>query len=235
MPKKHFMQHPGAVRIADLDRVASASCRRRRRRPSTEVAVLSLGAIIYCRSVQVGGDKMDESIIVYIRRNIILLSARGRVMEIRGRDPMDGVPKEIVISEPQIAEALPNRSARSSSRSKSRSIRKARLAPAFSADFLDRAPLGRGRPTARRRRSEGWQAAAVVNLACGPRSSLQAGYLGALPASVGHRFIAGSPPLWCGGRLARNIDRCPPAFKTALASHIGQSVHRLEEGRRWRS
>src|SRR5258708_6172969 len=40
---------------------------------TTEVAVLSLGGIVYPRSVRVGGDKMDEAIIAYIRRNHNLL------------------------------------------------------------------------------------------------------------------------------------------------------------------
>jgi rod shape-determining protein MreB len=40
---------------------------------TTEVAVLSLGGIVYSRSVRVGGDKMDEAIIAYIRRNHNLL------------------------------------------------------------------------------------------------------------------------------------------------------------------
>ena len=93
---------------------------------TTEVAVLSLGGIVYCRSVRVGGDKMDEAIIAYIRRNHNLLvgessaerikkeigsacmpeDGEGRVMEIKGRDLMNGVPKEIVISERQISESL---------------------------------------------------------------------------------------------------------------------------------
>ena len=93
---------------------------------TTEVAVLSLGGIVYCRSVRMGGDKMDEAIIAYIRRNHNLLvgessaerikkeigsacmpeDGEGRVMEIRGRDLMNGVPKEIVLSERQISESL---------------------------------------------------------------------------------------------------------------------------------
>jgi len=93
---------------------------------TTEVAVLSLGGIVYSRSVRVGGDKMDEAIIAYIRRNHNLLvgegsAARikeeigsacppddgdGQTMEIKGRDLMNGVPKELVISERQIAESL---------------------------------------------------------------------------------------------------------------------------------
>jgi rod shape-determining protein MreB len=93
---------------------------------TTEVAVLSLGGIVYARSVRVGGDKMDEAIISYIRRNFNLLvgessaerikkeigtacapeDGEGRTMEIKGRDLMNGVPKELVVSQRQIAEAL---------------------------------------------------------------------------------------------------------------------------------
>jgi rod shape-determining protein MreB and related proteins len=93
---------------------------------TTEVAVLSLGGIVYARSIRVGGNKMDEAIISYIRRNHNLLigestaerikkdigsaclpeDGNGRVMEIKGRDLMNGVPKEIVISQRQVAESL---------------------------------------------------------------------------------------------------------------------------------
>jgi rod shape-determining protein MreB len=93
---------------------------------TTEVAVLSLGGIVYSRSVRVGGDKMDEAIIAYIRRNHNLLIGEssaeriktevgsacppadgdGKVLQIKGRDLMHGVPREIVITERQIAESL---------------------------------------------------------------------------------------------------------------------------------
>lgn len=93
---------------------------------TTEVAVLSLGGIVYSRSVRVGGDRMNEAIIAYIRRNHNLLvgersaerikedigsacppeEGEGRSMEIKGRDLMNGVPKELVITERQIAESL---------------------------------------------------------------------------------------------------------------------------------
>ncbi len=93
---------------------------------TTEVAVLSLGGIVYARSVRVGGDKMDEAVIAYIRRNHNLLigegsaerikeeigsacppeDGEGATMEIKGRDLMNGVPKELVISERQISESL---------------------------------------------------------------------------------------------------------------------------------
>jgi MreB/Mrl family cell shape determining protein len=57
---------------------------------TTEVAVISLGGIVYARSVRVGGDKMDEAIISYIRRHFNLLigesSAERIKMEGRGAD-----------------------------------------------------------------------------------------------------------------------------------------------------
>jgi rod shape-determining protein MreB len=93
---------------------------------TTEVGVLSLGGVVYARSVRVGGDKMDEAIIGYIRRNHNLLVGEGsaerikkeigsacppedgdgRVMAIKGRDLINGVPKELVITERQIAESI---------------------------------------------------------------------------------------------------------------------------------
>lgn len=93
---------------------------------TSEVAVLSLGGIVYASSVRVGGDKMDEAIINYIRRNHSLLIGEtsaerikksigtacapedgvGETLNIRGRDLLNGVPKEIIIDQRQIAEAL---------------------------------------------------------------------------------------------------------------------------------
>jgi rod shape-determining protein MreB len=93
---------------------------------TTEVAVISLGGIVYARSVRVGGDKMDEAIIAYIRRvhNLLIgestaerikkeigsacppADGEGRQLHIKGRDLMNGVPKESVITERQVAESL---------------------------------------------------------------------------------------------------------------------------------
>lgn len=93
---------------------------------TTEVAVLSLGGIVYARSVRVGGDMMDDAIISYIRRHHNLLIGEataekikkqigaacapqdgdGRSMEIKGRDLINGVPKEITLYERQVAESL---------------------------------------------------------------------------------------------------------------------------------
>ncbi len=94
---------------------------------TTEVAVISLGGIVYSRSVRVGGDKMDEAIISYIRRNHNLLIGEssaerikmdvgaataadeeedGPYCEVKGRDLMNGVPREVIVSQRQIAESL---------------------------------------------------------------------------------------------------------------------------------
>ena len=93
---------------------------------TTEVAVISLKGVVYARSVRVGGDKMDDAIISYIRRTHNLLigessaekvkkqigaacppeKGEGRKMEIKGRDLINGVPKEVPITEKQVAEAL---------------------------------------------------------------------------------------------------------------------------------
>ena len=93
---------------------------------TTEVAVLSLRGLAYTTSVRVGGDKMDEAISSYVRRNHNLLigeataerikkemgiakmpaDGRGQTIHIKGRDLVNGVPKEITINQAQVAEAL---------------------------------------------------------------------------------------------------------------------------------
>ena len=93
---------------------------------TTEVAVLSLRGLAYTTSVRTGGDKMDEAIVSYVRRHHNLLigeataerikkdfgTARapadgiGHTIHIKGRDLVNGVPKEISINQGQIAEAL---------------------------------------------------------------------------------------------------------------------------------
>ncbi|WP_167072589.1 rod shape-determining protein [Sphingomonas vulcanisoli] len=93
---------------------------------TTEVAVLSLRGLAYTTSVRVGGDKMDEAIGSYVRRNHNLLIGEataerikqqhgiakmpadgvGERIHIKGRDLVNGVPKEIEITQAQIAEAL---------------------------------------------------------------------------------------------------------------------------------
>jgi rod shape-determining protein MreB len=93
---------------------------------TTEVGVISLQGLAFCRSARVGGDRMDEAISSYVRRNYNLLIGEGTAervkMEIgsalrpgdgtglttrvRGRDVSRGVPAEIILTEAQVAEAL---------------------------------------------------------------------------------------------------------------------------------
>lgn len=122
---------------------------------TTEVAVISLGGIVYARSVRVGGDKMDDAIISYIRRNHNLLVGEssaerikkeigsacppevgeGRSVEIRGRDLMNGVPKEIIVTERQIAEGLADPVAQIVEAVK---VALENTAPELAADIVDR-------------------------------------------------------------------------------------------------
>ena len=93
---------------------------------TTEVAVMSLGDIVYAQSVRVGGDRMDDALINFLRRNMNILigestaerikttigsarmpdDGRGTSMRIRGRDLLNGVPKETEINQAHVAEAL---------------------------------------------------------------------------------------------------------------------------------
>lgn len=93
---------------------------------TTEVAIMSLGNIIYAHSVRIGGDKFDDALINYMRRTHNLLigestaerikreigtaqkpqGSSGLKEAVRGRDLVNGVPKEIIITQAQIAEAL---------------------------------------------------------------------------------------------------------------------------------
>ena len=93
---------------------------------TTEVAVLSLRGLAYTTSVRTGGDKMDEAIVSYVRRHHNLLIGEataerikkelgcakppvdgiGKTVHIKGRDLVNGVPKEIQINQGHIAEAL---------------------------------------------------------------------------------------------------------------------------------
>jgi rod shape-determining protein MreB len=121
---------------------------------TTEVAVLSLRGLAYTTSVRVGGDKMDEAISSYVRRNHNLLIGEataerikkqvgvakpppngedGEIVHIKGRDLVNGVPKEITINQRQIAERCRSRSARSSRACASRS----RTRAGTGADIVD--------------------------------------------------------------------------------------------------
>ena len=92
---------------------------------TTEVAVISLGGIVYSRSIKVGGDHMDDAIIEHMRREHDLLigprtaeavkielgnaggsSSEVREMEVRGRDLVRGYPKRLIVQSDEIKAAL---------------------------------------------------------------------------------------------------------------------------------
>jgi rod shape-determining protein MreB len=91
---------------------------------TTEVAVISLGGIVYSRSVRVAGDKFDDSIVNYIKRKYSLLIGERtaeqiklsigcaypfeeeRAFEVKGRDLISGAPKTIELNSEEIRDAL---------------------------------------------------------------------------------------------------------------------------------
>ena len=93
---------------------------------TSEIAVISLGGIVYSRSVRIGGDAMDISLKNYMRKRYNLLigeasaemikkevgialppkTGDGKTIDIKGRDLASGVPKEIELTQSQVAEAL---------------------------------------------------------------------------------------------------------------------------------
>ncbi|MBN2430776.1 MAG: rod shape-determining protein [Acidobacteria bacterium] len=91
---------------------------------TTDIAVISLSGIVYSRTVKVAGDEMDEAIIQYIKRKHNLLIGERTAeqikielgsafpldkpitMEIKGRNLIDGIPKNLVITDSEIREAL---------------------------------------------------------------------------------------------------------------------------------
>jgi rod shape-determining protein MreB len=91
---------------------------------TTEVAVISLSGIVFSKSVRVGGDKMDEAIVQYIKRKYNLLVGERtaelikitigsaypgnelQTMEIKGRDLVAGVPKTVEITDEEIRDSL---------------------------------------------------------------------------------------------------------------------------------
>lgn len=91
---------------------------------TTEVAIISLGGIVTCRSLRTAGDEMDEDIIQYIKRRYNLMIGERtaetlkleigsaiapdepEAVDIRGRDLVSGLPKTITVTSAEIAEAL---------------------------------------------------------------------------------------------------------------------------------
>lgn len=91
---------------------------------TTGIAILSLGGIVICESIKIGGDKLDEAIISYVRRNFNLLIGestaenikikigtafvqnQNKTLMVKGRDLIHGTPKTIILNCVQINKAL---------------------------------------------------------------------------------------------------------------------------------
>lgn len=91
---------------------------------TTEIAVISLSGIVYSESVRVGGDRFDEAIVNYVRRNYGSLigestaerikieigcaypSAEIREIDVRGRNLAEGIPRSFTLNSNEILEAL---------------------------------------------------------------------------------------------------------------------------------
>ncbi|MFQ5519812.1 MAG: rod shape-determining protein [Candidatus Methylomirabilia bacterium] len=91
---------------------------------TTEVGVISLG-VVFCQSVRIAGDEMDEAIIQHMKKHYSLLIGERRAeeikirlgsayplngqrqtMEVKGRDLIAGIPKTVVITDEEVREAL---------------------------------------------------------------------------------------------------------------------------------
>ena len=91
---------------------------------TTEVAIISLKDVVFCRSVRVGGDEMDRSIVNYIKRKYnlligertaevvkiqigtVMVGPQSEFMQVKGRDLITGVPKTIKLTSHEVNEAL---------------------------------------------------------------------------------------------------------------------------------
>lgn len=93
---------------------------------TTEIAILSLGGVVHASSLKIGGDTMDDSIVNFMRYVHKLAigestaekikkevgcagipdNGDGKTINVKGRDLINGLPREVVISERQVAEAL---------------------------------------------------------------------------------------------------------------------------------
>jgi len=93
---------------------------------TTEVAIISLKSVVFCRSIRVGGDEMDQAIVQYVKRKYNLLigertaeqikidigsalidaHSSAETLQVKGRDLVTGVPKTITLSAPEVNESL---------------------------------------------------------------------------------------------------------------------------------
>ncbi len=107
------IQEPGANMIVDIGG------------GTTEVAIMSLAGIVYCKSVRIAGDEMNDAIIQHMRKNYNLLigerqaeeikiklgsaypgGSEEQTTEVKGRDLIDGFPKTVLVTSKEVREAL---------------------------------------------------------------------------------------------------------------------------------
>ena len=114
---------------------------------TTEVAVISLSGIVYSRSVRVGGDKMDESIMTHVKRKYNMLIGESSAeeikikiasaypmdpeqqIEVKGRDLVTGIPQNIIITSEEVRKAISEQAVR---------IALEQTPPELAADIVDR-------------------------------------------------------------------------------------------------
>ncbi len=120
---------------------------------TTEIAVISLAGIVYAKSIRIGGDEFDDSIVQHLKKTYNLLIGEATAedikikigsaypleeeltMEVRGRDILAGLPKTITVTSEEIREAL---SEPASSILEAVRITLERTPPELSADLLNR-------------------------------------------------------------------------------------------------
>lgn len=91
---------------------------------TTEVAVITLSGIVFCRSIRIGGDEMDRAIVSYVKRKYnlligertaeqvkmqigtVMLEGERKSLDIKGRDLITGVPKTVTLTDAEVNEAL---------------------------------------------------------------------------------------------------------------------------------
>jgi len=91
---------------------------------TTEVAIISLKDVVFCRSVRVGGDEMDRAIVQYVKRKYnlligertaeqikisigtVMLDSKIEKMDVKGRDLVTGIPKTISLTSTEVNESL---------------------------------------------------------------------------------------------------------------------------------
>ncbi len=92
---------------------------------TSEIAVISLSGIVYAKSVRIGGDKMDEAIIQYVKRKHSMLLGEStaedikikmgsaypvegipKEMEVKGRDQVTGIPQNRIITAEEVRDAI---------------------------------------------------------------------------------------------------------------------------------